>query len=55
MAVPKVKPPPEAAGVEFVSAKPVPGAGVVVFGVPKEKPVEACPKLNPPLIFFRRR
>lgn len=54
---PKVKPPPVAAGVEVVSPKPVAvavGAEAVVFGVPKVKPEEGCPKVNPPLIFSRR-
>lgn len=50
VAVPKVKPPPEAAGVEPVIPKPVPETAAVVFCAPKAKPVEACPKLNPPLI-----
>lgn len=49
--VPKVKPPPAGAGVELVSPKAVAGAAAaVVFVAPKVKPVEACPKLNPPLM-----
>lgn len=46
--VPKVKPPPEAAGAEPGSPKLV--AGAAGFCPPKVKPPEGCPKLNPPLI-----
>lgn len=47
---PKVNPPPGAAAVEPVIPKFVPVTAAVVFWAPKEKPVGACPKLNPPLI-----
>lgn len=50
--VPNANPPPVAAGVEVLIPKPVAGAAAAVgFWAPKEKPVEACPKLNPPLMF----
>lgn len=49
--MPKEKPVPEAAAVEFVKLKPGAGAAAVVFCAPKAKP-EGCPKLNPPLMFF---
>lgn len=49
-AEPKVNPPPGAAAVELVIPKLVPVTAAVVFCAPKEKPVGACPKLNPPLI-----
>lgn len=55
MGGPKEKPPPGAVGAALAFPKPVPGAAVV-FGAPKLYPVlDACPKLNPPLIVLSRK